>query len=251
MQEIRKLLKNDGFKEKEIEVYLFLLKVVEATAYQISKATGVAKTTVYQTLDKLIKDGYVSEFKKNKTQYYTPESVTVFSRIAKEKTQRADQIIPHLKTLVSFGGLTKPKVRMFTGSNAVEKVFEEMLETMKYKKEKQWFIAVEGRISELFPRKLESWVAQRQKLGVYTRILLSSKSKQKDHKLFANDGTREMRILPKGYPFEGNVHICGDKAAIISLNRNDFYSIIIDSPEVSSMFKQFFNIAWDGSNTID
>ena len=58
---IQDTLKKLGFNEKEVEIYLEVLKLGQATPSRISKNTGINRTTIYSASKGLIKKGVIAE----------------------------------------------------------------------------------------------------------------------------------------------------------------------------------------------
>ena len=69
MDKIIYVLKNLGFEDKEIKIYLYLIKNPNSTVLQISKNIGIDRTTIYDILERLITKGIVSFIIKNNTNY--------------------------------------------------------------------------------------------------------------------------------------------------------------------------------------
>src|SRR5262249_14930273 len=59
-----------GFSPKEVAVYLSLAESSRGTAAQVSRRTGIRRTTVYSVLESLTKRGLVSEERSRQVTYY-------------------------------------------------------------------------------------------------------------------------------------------------------------------------------------
>src|SRR3989344_7031193 len=70
MNNINSCLIELGFEEREINIYIFLIKNNESTALQISKGTEIDRTTIYDLLEKLIQKRIVFSIIKNKTKHF-------------------------------------------------------------------------------------------------------------------------------------------------------------------------------------
>lgn len=78
MQSIKNSLKELGFKENEIKVYLAVTQLGEAPASKIAKKTDLPRTTVISILDKLKNEQYLSTHKyKGVTQYWIESPKTL------------------------------------------------------------------------------------------------------------------------------------------------------------------------------
>ena len=86
-----KSLKQIGLKEKEIKVYLIILKLGSLSAQTISSETGIKRTTVYLVLEKLKKIGLVGEIiEKNKKIFFAekPEKLLKIIQAKKKKWKK-------------------------------------------------------------------------------------------------------------------------------------------------------------------
>ncbi len=95
------MLKEYGLNDKEIEVFLFLVKKKELTAYKIAKEIRYHRATVYDVLDKLIIKGFVSKTEKYGKQYYSVNEISNVLGKVKEKEAILLSIIPEINRIVS------------------------------------------------------------------------------------------------------------------------------------------------------
>ena len=72
--EIIPILKQLGFSEKEIKVYLTLLKSGPSSVRTLAQVSGINRGTTYDILKSLIAQGLVSYYNKAAHQYFTAES---------------------------------------------------------------------------------------------------------------------------------------------------------------------------------
>lgn len=59
MKDVKNYLINFGLSKTEASVYTILLKIGRANGYQITKELGISKSTVYQALNSMCKNGYI------------------------------------------------------------------------------------------------------------------------------------------------------------------------------------------------
>ncbi len=96
-------LKEAGLTEGEVKVYLALLELGSATTGPIVERSGVARSIIYQLLDKLIQKGLVSYITKAKTKYYEagqPEKLLEYMDVRERELQaskkKVEQLLPEL-----------------------------------------------------------------------------------------------------------------------------------------------------------
>ncbi|MBI3888691.1 helix-turn-helix domain-containing protein [Candidatus Nomurabacteria bacterium] len=71
--QIQVVLKNFGFSEKEISVYLALIELGSSSVRTIAGKAKVNRGTTYDILKSLINMGIVSYYKKESKQYFIAE----------------------------------------------------------------------------------------------------------------------------------------------------------------------------------
>ena len=95
--ELKKLEKL-GLNSSEAKIYLALLDLREAQAGEISKKTQINRTTVYDSVERLIERGlvtYVIQANKKVFQAVAPEKIL---EIIKEQEETAKEILPELES---------------------------------------------------------------------------------------------------------------------------------------------------------
>ena len=235
-------LKEYGLTENEAKIYLFLLEQVESSIYEIAKGISVPRTTVYATIETMIKSGLLQSFKKNNVLYITPANPTQLIQQLEEKRKIVDEILPELKALAETSDI-KPVVKLYTGREGLITVFEDILETLEKKKLKHLYAATDLDVIEYLADYFPNWLTRRVGLGVFTNMIIPESAKSQ--KAYYAGSFREARFLPGKFGFEVSMDIYGDKIAFFSLKGGNIYSVIIESPTISKMFLQFFNFTWE------
>lgn len=142
-----------GFTGREAQIYLCVLKNLEASAYVIAHNTGIPRATVYSDLENLKKKGYISSSKKNGVLYFSAESLNRFKKNAEEKLSLSEALIPQLRSLVDIEKFN-PNVKSYIGVNGLKLVFEDMLETMEREEIKQLYAITDIHLLDTIPRYL-------------------------------------------------------------------------------------------------
>lgn len=238
--EIKQALEQYGFTKNEANIYIHLLKHIEATAFDIAKATDIPRSTVYITLESLKKGGFISQFKKNNVAYFTTESPNRLINSLRQKEEVIERIMPEIRALTAQN-IDAPVAKLYTGINGIKIGLEDILETLKNKKIKQIIATSQPDLLEYLPKYFPNWLKQREDLGVFTKLILPANASDylKSNKL------REVRYLDKKFPFTCSVTIYGDRIAFFSLEENEPYCLIVQSKAVNVMFTQFFLFSWE------
>lgn len=117
------VLKKIGLTEKEALVYLKLLKFGKSGASDLAKSLSIDRRTIYDVLDKLFLNGYVSQHKVNGISIYSPVDPKMLLEDLKEKEEELRLAIPNLLAL------SKPstfEVDVFKGRRGMKLIMQDI-----------------------------------------------------------------------------------------------------------------------------
>ena len=130
--DLQKSLEYIGFSEKEVLVYLALLKLGKGTVTQISRKAGINRPTGYHILASLAVKELVTASGKEPKQEYVAESPDQIEKLLVKKIENdqsfikeAKKIIPELKSMHNVAD--RPKVSFYEGREGLEKIYEDTL----------------------------------------------------------------------------------------------------------------------------
>lgn len=106
MVEITDILNEYGLEDKEVKIYLLLVRERELTAYEVAKKTGIHRSTTYDLLDKLVEKGFVSSVIKRKTKYYLVNELDKILSTIKEKETMIMSLLPQIEMLKKGQGVS-------------------------------------------------------------------------------------------------------------------------------------------------
>lgn len=234
-------LEKQGLKPHQIKVYLTILELGRATTIEVAKKTGIKRTTTYDLIEDLIRLGYVAEARKGKRRLFIAEDPSLLAGKLEQKLTDIKSVIPTLLAINSKA-VPKPTVRFYDGVEGARKIMEELL-TMKDKEQLYWS-SVSDLVDFFGHRYMQSWVKRRIKRGIWSRALLSKKSKVPDIYLQSDaQHLREIRHLPQGFLLDGVLCIFDNKVAYIS-SRQESFGFVIESEEFSKVIKLIFQSMW-------
>ncbi len=239
------LLRQYGLSQNEARVYIFLLKKIEGSAYEIAEALGIPKTTVYDTLEGLKKSGLVSNFQKNGTRFYTPENLNRLEEILNQKQTALQEVAPILRNYVEEARLKGPSVKFYIGKKNAKIIWEDMIETYTRKKPRVAYgISHFGELEKMFPRYIYNWIERRRKFPMITKLIFPE-SDRKNVEGFVDPKTEEVRYIPDNFLYPGEVTTYGDKVGIMTFDKKEPQTIIVESKELREMFERNFEFMWE------
>ncbi|MDD4990023.1 MAG: helix-turn-helix domain-containing protein [Candidatus Pacebacteria bacterium] len=239
--QLQTTLKEFGLTDNETRVYLAALELGQATIQELSKKAGVKRTTVYTTIEWLKDKGLLSQTKKGKKTLFLAENPDRIARFSEKRHQQIKDALPELKSIFN-ASQTKPTFQFYEGREGFLTVYEDIL---KDNPKEFLSIASSEHFYEHVDENYESrWVKKRLAKGMTLRWLdfqtpATEALHREDSKFL-----REIRFLPKGFPFTSTMFLYNNKTVVISGKQKDFLAVVIENQEFSQMFKAFFEMLW-------
>ena len=228
MTDLIELIKNSGLGDKESKIYLSTLELGEGTVQEISKKSGVVRTSLYYIIERLVREGFLVETKRNNKKFYTACSPV---DVASKLRSRIREFESHIDVLESRRGamFKKPRMYFLNGPSG----FKETWNIIFKSDPREYSIITEGLnfldyvkakyiVNEIISKERKSGVRSRQMIvdSVYAREHILSKDKLEN---------RKSRLLPQGMRLGFTEIICPKLVAFISPKYNDSIFIIEDA----------------------
>ncbi len=244
------VLKEAGLTEGESKVYLALLELGPSTSGPIVEHSGVAKSIIYQLLEKLVQKGLVSYITKEKTKHYQasqPDNLLGYvekrQKELEESRKRVEELLPKLSAMAMSA--KQSEVRMFRGFRGMIAVHEHTYQKLA-KGEEYYYLNVPPTQPEYFHAYWNRDHAKRVKAGIKCRLLFDRKTDAKilkNRNGYAGCDARHM-------PIEVNapVWFFGYKdVAVIVVSSSNPITIEITNQEVADAFLAYFEEIWKAS----
>lgn len=231
-----KYLQEIGLTDKEATIYLFLLSVDNSAVLEVAKKTKINRSTVYFTLEGLMKKGLVSETQVGKKVHYqaeAPERLETYVERQKvlltEKSKRLKDIIPELKGVQRKEG-ERPVIKFFEGREGVVSAYEEFYSSLNDQEKDGYLIYNMDLLNETYSKEeQEKFYQIRAKKKV---VPVSVYNKKEGEHAFLTTGQRTW-LDSERYPISADVTIVGDKVILSTLG--DYVSsFIIKSKDIAA-----------------
>lgn len=244
-----KTLKQIGLKEKEIKVYLSILKLGPSPVQTIATETGIKRTTAYLVLEKLKEVGLAGEIiNKNKKLFFgeKPEKLLKIIREKKKEMEkeeeRVKELLPQLEKILKNKNVSSDEeIRHYQGIEGIWNIVENYL-----KSRKDLYVFFPGKTYEHLglSRILSDVTKKRRQIGKTKAYIITDYHTQ-NKKFFREEDTdfREIRFLPEISCFDSGILIYDQKIALVSLQK-PYSSILIQNTEIFSLVKFMFDIIW-------
>jgi len=239
-----KELEKIGLDEKEANVYLALLELGESNIQQLSRKSGVKRTTVYEIIEKLKEKRLLSMINKKKRVYYMAESPHNIRFDLDEKIKILDGIMPEMMTIANAVE-KKPKIRFFEGLNGIKEIYND---TLRYSD--QEILAWEAEeVFLYFEKEYINWyIQERASKKIWIRAITPDKEKIREFKNLDSKFLRNTRLIPaEKFPFDVEINLYG-KSKIGIMAFSEKIGLIIESPIIYKTLKSIFEFSWENLN---
>jgi sugar-specific transcriptional regulator TrmB len=240
---LARTLENIGLSAKETSIYLVLLSLQTATAYQIAQHCDVRKPTVYVILEDLRRNGLVLKVPHAKKALFAPRDIAEYIREREIELESVRTIIPQLHAL---GGEEQPKIFFFNGLNGLKQAANYNYQQMRGKTFCSFYsnLADTGRDVLKF---YEEWNKKALADGISFKIVLQE---PKDGSFLndivelagKNDAIQIKYLQNYQYPPSQSIEIAEGFMRIT--NEKSLISTIIDDKATAEAMRHIFNIVW-------
>lgn len=248
--QLEEILQKAGLNKQEIKVYLAGLESGPVLASKLAQKTGFSRTNTYNILKSLQEKGLVNKEGKGYSIHFTMEPPSRLKEQLERKKEEAailekelEKVLPTIKfTQPPFK--TAPKVRVFEGAESFKNILGETLKEPT----KETLSMIGGKEFEkiIDPIFLKHHVKKRVQLKIRNRTLMKKSALQEFPRARDKEELRETRYLPPNINIGTTVIIYGNNLAIISSQEENF-GFIVESRELSHLFKIFFETFWEMS----
>jgi len=239
--EIKQTLEQFGLEGKKADVYLAALELGGSSVIDIAKKANIKRTTAYDILLDLQKEGLISQTMRGKKRLFVGEDPEKIKRDLERKEAAFSEILPMIKSIYNIKGV-KPKIRFYEG---VEGLKECYLDTLKYSGE-ILALGSEHAAKALSTDWLVSYVEERVKKKIFLKAIVADS--QLVQKEFLSKDREQMRISKtidsKKYPFTIEINIYGHQK-VFFMSPNEQIGLIIEGQEIYRTMKSMFELIWD------
>lgn len=227
-----KKLKEIGLSDSEAKIYITLLKLGEATVAEISQDSGLHRTNIYDSLEKLKEKGLVSYLSKENKQFFRaldPENLISY---LKEKEESINKIIPELNEIKSKIP-EKVTVEIFKGKQGMKSALKDIL----LKKKKVIGYSVAGQLRKYLPEFAKYYFREQNKYKIIHKFIYTAGIIKPPTKYY------KIKYLSKEFR-STTINICYDNIILNLIWEPEIVAIKIKSKELSDNFKKHFNLLW-------
>jgi sugar-specific transcriptional regulator TrmB len=238
------LLKQLGFSEKEIQVYVSLLNLGPSSVRSVASEAKINRGTTYDILKSLIQRGLVSYYHQDKHQYFLAEDPERLKNVVKEEISELtrsqsdlDKLMPELKSLYNKPE-QKPVVKYYEGARSIKNILEDVLDTMSELNERMYYVYSASDVRKHLYKDFPNFAKERIKRKIQCQVIAIGSGGE----LWGMD---ERKWISKSEGSPTFIMIYQGKMALISLNKdNKPIGMIITDQGIFRTNKMIFEYIW-------
>lgn len=237
-------LQDIGLAEKETAVYLALLSLETATAYQIAEHCEVKKPTVYVILEELRKKGLVLKVPHAKKALFAAQDITEYLAAQESRLKAARAIVPKLHAL---GSKPKENVYFFNGLRGMAQALEYKFVEMRDGTFHSFFGNLEG-VGEDVVQLYNRWDKKFAEANISSLIIMPEKNKESQKELIAlaNQDTEQLQIrFLEQYLYPSHMFIETGRDFVRIMDAKNLTATVIDDASAAEAMRQIFKIVWE------
>lgn len=250
---LEQYLKQLGFNEKEITVYLCIIEHGKLSAVDISRSTKINRTTVYSVSKELIKKRVIQEDLGGATCYYSAlpiEDLSILYKEEEEKLQKkkvaTEELINQLQALPKSKQYSVPKIRFIDETHLNNFLFKQLpiwIESAKHT-DKSWWGFQDVSLIENY----KDWIDYHWKIfpeNYEAHIITNQKPAEKKLAKEISKDKRPTKYWDKSINFTATHAVLGDYVIFAVTNQHPHYLVETHDAVMAQNLRELFKGMWD------
>lgn len=229
-----KKLEDAGFNKNEAKVYLALLNTGASQAGKISKESQINRTTIYDTLERLIEKGLVTFVVEANKKVFSPVSPRQILDRLKQTEKSFQEILPELSTTFEESK-DREESSLFKGRKGIRSILQDILNCKEYVA-----FGSSGKFLEVMKHDFELFQKQKRISNIKARVILSESSRNTEQ---VRSAYARFKYIPNQFSSPTTTFVYSQKTAIIIWGDTPI-ATLISSKEVANSYKRYFDLLW-------
>ncbi len=235
------LLKEIGLTDEEAAVYLAGLSLGKTTILKLARATEIKRSNVYRIVETLKNRGLMSMGLAGLKNVYIAESPEKLEIMLERRTKELKSQLPELLGLYNLKG-SESLIKYYTGVEAMKQLYRETLRDIK-SGEDYLVITNQEKWHAIDPSFAQSYIEDRAKLNIKTRLLFQDSPIAREHKKFERNFNEEVRILPERTALNVDTILMPNKLIVLDLGE-PYMTVVIENKSIVDLHKEMFELVW-------
>lgn len=226
-----------GLTDNEIKIYLALLEHGTLNPTKLAEKTGLHRSYVYDTLERLIERGVVNTVLVDNKKNYQAVNPKVLREIFELKLRSLDTILPKLSNLFN-SAKQETRIELHRGKRVYRTLIKDLLADIK-KNDVVYLLGVDENILDTVePIYLKQYFNIIKEKNVKEKIIIAKGGKK------LKQSNLEYKELDPSFFGETTTAIYQSKVFIFIWG-NPYHLITIESPKVADTYRKQFELLWN------
>lgn len=244
MDAVKHVLAAFGLKDKEIAVYLSLLKLGPSPVRHVAKEAGVNRGTTYDILKNLQEQGLTSYYHKEKHQYFVAEDpnklfdvVNVRVASLKHLREELNGVVPQLRSMSTVVE-ERPVVTFYDGLSGVRTILQDVLERTVAESPREYRAYSSTSIRQYLYAAFPDFTAERIQRKIAVQVIAMGSGGE-------TVGLDERKWLPGKHTGPTYTFIYPKRVAMVSVDHRSVpMGLIISDPNLFETQRVIFDQLW-------
>lgn len=247
---IQEFLEDFNLSDREVVIYLTLLKMGPSTIMNLSRETGVKRSTTHNNVEELIKKGLVSQTNFGERRMVVaenPEKLSFLMEQQKWKVEKMEERLPAVveaiqKMVPNVKENTEVEVKYYEGESGFRDVCQRSIDKADGE---ILIISNSDEFYKVFTPEYDAsfFIPARLKRKIKVRNLLVNNTTAGDIKSADSKEMRETRYLSEDVAFSTTMFIYKGEVSIM-VSSEPYTAIVLTNAEISQTHKAFFDKLW-------
>ncbi len=235
-------LKELGLTENEVKVYLTLLKNNYLNPTMIAKKTGLHRSYVYDTLDRLLDKGIINTVIIDNKKSYQAVDPNVLREIFELKLKQLDSVLPQLRGLFN-ATKQETRVELYKGNRVYRTLIKDIIANAKHN-DKICILGVdEALLEDIEPIYFKQYLKIIDEKNIKERIIIAK------GKPILSKKNLEYREVPFEY-IDDTVTVIFQDKVFIFVSESPAHLIVIENKRVTNSYRKQFEIIWASAKKV-
>lgn len=229
-------LKELGLTKNESLVYVTLLNNITLNPTKLAQKTGLHRSYIYDTLERLLEKGIINTVLVNNKKCYQAVDPKALREIFELKLRKLDEILPQLSGLYNTNS-EETKIELHKGKRVYRTMIKELISSLK-KNDTIYILGANEEILETVePIYLKQYFNIIKEKNITEKIIISKGNKK------LKENYLEYKELDPRYIGNTTIVIFQDKVFLFILG-NPYHLITIKSKSVAETYLKQFKLMW-------
>lgn len=231
-----------NLSSNEAAVYVALLEIGQTSAGALIKKTGLHRSVVYETLDKLIERKLVFKLTKQNIAHFQPTDPNRLLQNIKNQEELAQSLVPQLQGLIKQG---LPEITVYEGIESYRRFWVDSLKRLPIGSTDYVAGSIGGPWTEyLGPVADQYFKIAKQRRISWKMVVFDQDDAEQTFLSKYPDFDWQCRLIARNTEKEGNFNIFGDQSVILH-SATEPMIIEVKNQSLVRVFQNLFDILWE------